>query len=196
MKDTAGSSSGSSAIDELSPRRREILQLMATGSTNDEIAAVLGVTPGTVRTHITALFAHLHVTNRTEAAAAYVAWSAAPTRVEAVMRRPAIAVLPLVALGEGAGTMAAGLTEDLVSLLSRWCWFPVIATASSGTARTLGTTNQEIATTLGARFLGSRSRRVSPSFWLGTTTTSTAAARSESLDGKGTATTKPQSSRG
>lgn len=82
-----------SPIDELSPRRRELLQLLAKGLTNDEIAEALDITPGTVRSHVTAVLAQLDVSNRTEAAAAYIAWEARPTQVAAVMQRPAIAVL-------------------------------------------------------------------------------------------------------
>src|SRR5687767_13758460 len=87
-------------IEALTPRRRELLELLAKGLTNDELAAALGISPATVRTHVSALLAALDVTNRTEAAAMYIAWEARPAQIEAVMRRPAIAVLPLVAIGD------------------------------------------------------------------------------------------------
>lgn len=143
------------SIETLTPRRRELLQLLAKGLTNDEIASALAISPGTVRSHVTALLAHLDVTNRTEAAALYIAWEARPAQVDAVMQRPAIAMLPLVAIGDGpqVTAMAAGLTEDLASLFARWCWFPVIATVSTLRARASGDSGPALAARLGARFL-------------------------------------------
>lgn len=143
------------AIEQLSPRRRELLELLAKGFTNDEIARALAISPGTVRVHVTSILAQLDVSNRTEAAAAFVAFEAHPKQVESVLRRPAIAVLPFRALDEDprTRTMAAGVTEDLASLFARWCWFPVISTMSSAQARSLGTTMPEVAASLGARFL-------------------------------------------
>jgi DNA-binding NarL/FixJ family response regulator len=53
---------------ELTPRQREILQMMSRGLTNAEIAGALGIAEGTVKTHISAILQILDVTNRTEAA--------------------------------------------------------------------------------------------------------------------------------
>lgn len=143
------------AIGKLSPRRRELLELIAKGLTNDEIARALSITPGTVRAHVTTILAQLDVTNRTEAAAAFVAFEAQPAQVSGVLRRPAVAILPLTALDDEprARAVAAGITEDLASLFARWCWFPVISTMSSMHARSLGRTTGEVAAALGARFL-------------------------------------------
>jgi len=143
------------AIGQLSPRRRELLELLAKGFTNEEIARALKVTPGTVRAHVTTILAQLDVSNRTEAAAAFVSFEAQPAQVASVMQRPAIAVLPLLVLDEDPRTrsVAAGLTEDLASLFARWCWFPVISTLSSAHARSHGQSIGEVATALGARFL-------------------------------------------
>ncbi len=148
---------------ELTERRREVLELLAKGLTNSEISRALHITSGTVRTHVTELLAHLDVSNRTEAAAAFVAWEARPARVAEVMGRPAIAVLPLVVQADDprARTVAAGIADDLTTLLARWCWFPVIASASATSARTLGSTGREIAERLGARFLVDGTLRVS-----------------------------------
>ncbi len=65
------------------------------------------------------------------------------------------AFLPLVVQADDprARTVAAGIADDLTTLLARWCWFPVIASASATSARTLGYTGREIAERLGARFL-------------------------------------------
>lgn len=143
------------AIESLSPRRRELLELLAKGFRNDEIAAALTIAPGTVRVHVTAILEHLDLTNRTEAAAAFVAFEARPAQVSRVLDRPAIAVLPLAVLDSNprSRSMAAGLTEDLASLFARWCWFPVIATSSSATSRARGESPEVAAQALGARFI-------------------------------------------
>ncbi len=142
-------------IDALSPRRRELLALLAKGLTNEELARTLNISPGTVRSHLATIFSQLGVANRTEAATLYVAREAQPSAVAAVLQRPAIAVLPLVAIGADPHTraVAEGLSEDLAALFSRWCWFPVIATLSSAAARAPGLTAQQLGARLGARFL-------------------------------------------
>jgi DNA-binding NarL/FixJ family response regulator len=51
----------------LSEREREVLGLMAAGSTNPEIAAALHLSPHTIKEHTSALYRKLEVRNRTEA---------------------------------------------------------------------------------------------------------------------------------
>jgi DNA-binding NarL/FixJ family response regulator len=53
---------------ELSPREREILELLAQGFPNKEIADRVGVSDGTVRWHLRHVYEKLHVRSRTEAA--------------------------------------------------------------------------------------------------------------------------------
>jgi DNA-binding NarL/FixJ family response regulator len=55
------------AFPELTSREREILDLIAQGRTNAEIAARLFVSPNTVRNHISHIFAKLQVADRAEA---------------------------------------------------------------------------------------------------------------------------------
>jgi DNA-binding NarL/FixJ family response regulator len=55
------------AFPELTSREREILDLIAEGRTNAEIAARLFVSPNTVRNHISHIFAKLQVADRAEA---------------------------------------------------------------------------------------------------------------------------------
>ena len=57
--------------DELSTREKEILALLSEGLSNKEIAQRLGISTGTVRTHLMHIFKKLHVRCRTEAAAKY-----------------------------------------------------------------------------------------------------------------------------
>jgi two-component system response regulator DesR len=51
----------------LSERERDVLELMAAGSTNPEIAEVLHLSKHTVKEHTSAVFRKLGVRNRTEA---------------------------------------------------------------------------------------------------------------------------------
>jgi DNA-binding NarL/FixJ family response regulator len=53
---------------ELTPREFEVLQLIARGLINREIAQILGTSESTVRNHTIHLFAKLDVSDRTEAA--------------------------------------------------------------------------------------------------------------------------------
>jgi DNA-binding NarL/FixJ family response regulator len=66
------------AADELSPREWEVIACTAQGQTNPEIAESLGVSANTVRFHLKSIFAKIHVSNRTEAAAWYFAHKGGP----------------------------------------------------------------------------------------------------------------------
>ncbi|MDW9641424.1 response regulator [Sinorhizobium meliloti] len=57
-------------IEFLTPRQREVLQLLVQGFSNKEIARKLKLGEGTVKIHMAALFRSLRVRNRQEAAAA------------------------------------------------------------------------------------------------------------------------------
>ena len=54
-------------IPSLTPREKEILQLIAKGLSNAEAAKVLTLSRATVRTHLEHIYAKLSVTNRVEA---------------------------------------------------------------------------------------------------------------------------------
>ncbi|AKU91754.1 response regulator [Vulgatibacter incomptus] len=51
----------------LSPRETEILQLIAKGLTNPEVAEILSLSRSTIRTHLEHIYMKLEVTNRVEA---------------------------------------------------------------------------------------------------------------------------------
>ena len=57
----------------LTPRQREVLALLAEGKSNKAIATELGLSPGTVKVHMTRIFKSLNVSNRTEAVIASAA---------------------------------------------------------------------------------------------------------------------------
>jgi DNA-binding CsgD family transcriptional regulator len=55
-------------LDALTPREREILDLVAQGRANKEIAAALGISERTARTHVSHVLRKLGVSSRTQAA--------------------------------------------------------------------------------------------------------------------------------
>jgi DNA-binding NarL/FixJ family response regulator len=54
-------------VEELTDREGEILQLLALGLANKQIAVRLGISEHTVKFHVSAIYSKLGVTNRTEA---------------------------------------------------------------------------------------------------------------------------------
>ncbi|MEM9173953.1 MAG: LuxR C-terminal-related transcriptional regulator [Myxococcota bacterium] len=148
-----------SANDEahrLTPRQREVLEVMAKGLTNREIGEVLGISTGTVRVHVAAILESLGVANRTEATNAYHEMGlGAPAGAPTVTGRPALAVLPLASFSEEADAihLADGISEDLITRLARWRWFPVVSRNSSFAYRGRSVDATEIGRALGARYL-------------------------------------------
>jgi DNA-binding NarL/FixJ family response regulator len=58
---------GGTGLEALSARQRDVLERLALGHSNKEIGRQLGMSEATVKTHLTAIFRTLHVTNRTQA---------------------------------------------------------------------------------------------------------------------------------
>jgi DNA-binding NarL/FixJ family response regulator len=54
---------------QLTSREMDVVRLLAAGRSNREIGETLNITPGTVKIHLTHLFAKLGATSRTEAIA-------------------------------------------------------------------------------------------------------------------------------
>jgi DNA-binding CsgD family transcriptional regulator len=54
---------------DLSPRQREVLDLVAAGRTSKEIALILGISESTVNWHLSKAFARLGASSRAEAVA-------------------------------------------------------------------------------------------------------------------------------
>jgi DNA-binding NarL/FixJ family response regulator len=66
--DGAASASLSPEADRLTPREKEVLQLISDGSTNRDIAQQLYISEGTVKSHVTHLLTRLNLRNRAQLA--------------------------------------------------------------------------------------------------------------------------------
>ncbi|NJR66809.1 MAG: response regulator transcription factor [Leptolyngbyaceae cyanobacterium CRU_2_3] len=67
---------------ELTAREREVLQMIATGASNREIAQALFISDGTVRNHISHILMRLNLRDRTQAAIvanSFLSWLEHPT---------------------------------------------------------------------------------------------------------------------
>jgi DNA-binding NarL/FixJ family response regulator len=62
-------------LDGLSQRELDVLKLLATGNTDQEIASTLGIAPRTVGTHLRHVYEKLDVHNRSAAVAKYLCGS-------------------------------------------------------------------------------------------------------------------------
>ena len=59
---------GPSSLQQLTKREKAILRLVAEGKANKEIASILNVSEGTVKSHVNAIMQKMNVSSRTEAA--------------------------------------------------------------------------------------------------------------------------------
>ena len=65
---------GEQLIDPLTEREIEVLQLLAQGMANKQIALQLGISEHTVKFHISGIYTKFGVTNRTAAVRLGVRW--------------------------------------------------------------------------------------------------------------------------
>jgi DNA-binding CsgD family transcriptional regulator len=64
----------------LTPRQQEILALVASGLSTPDVAARLGITPGTVKTHLTSIYKLIGARNRVQATRYYLDHLAPPPK--------------------------------------------------------------------------------------------------------------------
>ncbi|MFF7641033.1 response regulator [Streptomyces canus] len=72
LQPSVGQSSSDRSRFQLSAREAEIMDLIASGMTNQQIAAACFISEKTVKNHINRIFAKLHSTSRSEAAAKWL----------------------------------------------------------------------------------------------------------------------------
>jgi len=156
----------------LTNRQLEVLELIARGLTNPEIASVLDVRPSTVKTHVAAVMDALGAGSRTEAAVLLQELRIDPEGtgvlpVPGFGGRPSVAVLPFddQQLPPEDRYLAAGLLSDLIQRMGEIRWFPVIGREAASRARNRGdasrstqprfdpTGSNASASELGARYL-------------------------------------------
>jgi NarL family two-component system response regulator LiaR len=58
----------SQPLDQISPRGREVLAVLARGRSNRQIAKELAISEETVKAHVSSILAKLHLADRTQAA--------------------------------------------------------------------------------------------------------------------------------
>jgi DNA-binding NarL/FixJ family response regulator len=66
LVDARRGGTGDGALESLTPREREVLELMAEGRTNAAIARAMVVRPGAVEKHISSIFAKLDLPASTD----------------------------------------------------------------------------------------------------------------------------------
>jgi len=152
----------------LTVRQLEVLELVAKGLTNREIAGVLGIGAGTARNHVSAVIEALDVTNRTEAAVALreLGLGSGASRplgdeqdahftVPGFGVRPALVVLPFACLSDDSSLeiLADGLVEELTTRLACYRWFPIIARNSAFAYKGRSVDIREVSRELGARYV-------------------------------------------
>src|SRR6476469_9339926 len=84
----------SNEISQISEREREILRLVATGATNQQIAYQLNISINTVKVHLRNIFGKIGVTSRTEATVFAVRNGLVQLSEAAVTPTATVAVLP------------------------------------------------------------------------------------------------------
>jgi DNA-binding NarL/FixJ family response regulator len=68
LAEVASPSGSDPGLEQLTAREREVLALLGEGLSNKDLAARLFVAEKTVKTHVSAILAKLHLTDRTQAA--------------------------------------------------------------------------------------------------------------------------------
>ena len=130
---------------ELTEREREILQLLATGASNKEIASRLFISANTVKVHLRNIFAKIGAASRTEAAVYAIREGIAqaadlPALAHATQESPAVIPAPLETKNKTyyfwIAALITVLLAGVVALMVRTTRAPTIAVASPEPAAT------------------------------------------------------------
>lgn len=70
IQDDESASGEPHSLGALTPRQREVLSMLSSGTSNKQIAATLNITEATIKMHLSSIFKALGVKNRTQAALA------------------------------------------------------------------------------------------------------------------------------
>lgn len=146
--------------DPLSGREREIAQAFSAGETYQQIADRLCIAPSTVRTHLTTVYRKLGVSSKLElhrhfegalAAADHDPRIPPPPRPE----KPSIAVLAFENMSGDPEQeyFSDGITEDIITALSRSPWLFIIARNTTFTYKGQKLDVRRVAIELGVRFV-------------------------------------------
>ena len=108
-----------SGAPRLTPRRNELMRLLAAGHTNSHIARWLGVSEGTVRTHLESIYDKLGVSSRTAAV------------IRAFRTGLRSNAAPLHGRGSCPALISLARATVVLAARDRW-WRPLLPRAASG----------------------------------------------------------------
>ena len=138
----------------VTPRQLEVLELVARGLTNSEIAGALSIAVGTVKAHVAAVIAALEVSNRLEAAMVFrdLAGNASSSASRAAAdsgRRIAVLAFEDISPQRDQEYFADGVAEELIAALAKVDGLRVAARTSSFSYKGRSEPAATVATELG-----------------------------------------------
>ncbi|MEM7076931.1 MAG: LuxR C-terminal-related transcriptional regulator [Pseudomonadota bacterium] len=142
-------------IGQLSDRERQVAEAYAAGETYQQIADRLCLSPATVRTHLGAIYRKLAVSSKIELSRALDIAAVSEADFPAVPDKPSIAVLAFENMSGDPeqAYFSDGISEDIITALSRSPWLFVIARNTTFTYKGENTDLRRVARELGVRFV-------------------------------------------
>ncbi len=162
MADAIGPMGEGTGRTGLSERELQIARAYAAGRVYREIADELFIAPSTVRTHLSTIYRKLGVSSKLELLRAVEGLDPAGPPEPVVNResgglpdRPSIAVLPFQNMSRDAEQdyFADGVVEDIITALSRFKSFAVIARNSSFVYKGRAVDVRQVSNELGVRYV-------------------------------------------
>ena len=143
------------SVDRLSKRELAIAERYASGETYRHIAESLCISPATVRSHIASIYQKLEINSKTALVTTLAHHgSEFDTGKKISNERPSIAVLPFTNLSTDPDNdfFVAGITEEILTRLSRFREIMVVCSKSSALASEKSMDASEAAGVLGVQF--------------------------------------------